>query len=160
MQLVRALYEWGFLRNDPIRLNGVEFGIMQAIGAYLMQSRKAGKPGSMAMLCTSRWRATVAERRRHTLWHTHPPSYGSVPDWAGLRAYTRNVAVPMSIGAQMLGKGLVKPPAFSRPRKHSIRRPCSLELAKRQILVHSRIEELEPAGKSTGGRTRRPIRTR
>lgn len=38
MRLVRALHDWGFLRNDRVTLGGVEFGIMDAVGAYLRQS--------------------------------------------------------------------------------------------------------------------------
>jgi len=33
MQLIRALYDWGFLRNDKVRVNGNEFGIVDAIDA-------------------------------------------------------------------------------------------------------------------------------
>jgi len=40
MQLIRALYDWGFMRNDTITVKGTEIGIMDAIGAYLMQSKE------------------------------------------------------------------------------------------------------------------------
>ena len=37
MQLIRALYDWGILKNEKIRIAGVEIGIMDALSAYLMQ---------------------------------------------------------------------------------------------------------------------------
>jgi saccharopine dehydrogenase-like NADP-dependent oxidoreductase len=143
MQLIRALYDWGFLRNDPIRLKGAEFGIMEAIAAYLMQA----KEGQQTDLCGYALHVEVEGCRagkhlRHTLWHTHPPSDGSVPDWAGLRAYTRNVGIPLSIGAQMLGKGQVGKTGVITPEEAFDAEVVIRELAKRQILVHRRIEEI------------------
>jgi len=38
----------------------------------------------------------------YTLYQTHPASDGSIPDWAGLRAYIRNVGIPMPIDAQLI----------------------------------------------------------
>ena len=37
MRLVRALYEWGFLRNDKISVGDRELGIMDVIGDYLTE---------------------------------------------------------------------------------------------------------------------------
>ena len=37
MQLVRALYDWGILRNDKINIDGRNIGVMDAVSAYLMQ---------------------------------------------------------------------------------------------------------------------------
>lgn len=143
MQLVRALYEWGFLRNDKISLKGVEFGIMEAIGAYLMQSREGRETTLYGYALHVEVEGTLGgKRRRHTLWHTHPPSDGSVADWAGLRAYTRNVAIPMSIGAQMLGNGLVKTAGVITPEEAFDPEAVFAELEKRKILIRSRIDEL------------------
>ena len=143
MQLIRTLYDWGFLRNDKIRLNGAEFGIMNAIGTYLMQSREGRATKLYGYALHVEVEGTRAgKRRRHTLWHTHPASDGSVPDWAGLRAYTRNVAIPLSIGAQMLDKGLVKAAGVITPEEAFDPEAVFTELEKRQIRIHSRIDEL------------------
>ena len=143
MQLIRALYDWGFMRNDKIKLNGAEFGIMEAIGAYLMQSREGRETKLYGYALHVEVEGTCGgKRRRHTLWHTHPLSDGSVPDWAGLRAYTRNVAIPMSIGAQMLAKGLAKTAGVITPEEAFDPEAIFAELEKRQILIHSRIDEL------------------
>ena len=78
----------------------------------------------------------------HTLWHTHPRSDGSVPDWAGLRAYTRNVGIPMSIGAQMLGRGLVKMCGVITPEEAFDPTAVFAELVKRDIHMHEEVKFL------------------
>jgi saccharopine dehydrogenase-like NADP-dependent oxidoreductase len=45
MQLIRALHDWGFLRNDTVEVKGVKVGVMEAIGAYLLQSKGSLHPG-------------------------------------------------------------------------------------------------------------------
>ncbi len=143
MQLIRALYDWGFMRNDTIKLKGVEFGIMDAIGAYLMQSSE----GRQTKLYGYSLHVEVEGMRDgkpvcHTLWHTHPRSDGSVPDWAGLRAYTRNVGIPMSIGAQMLGRGLVKMCGVITPEEAFDPTAVFAELVKRDIHMHEEVKFL------------------
>lgn len=139
MELIRALYEWGFLRNDKVRFNGNELGIVDAIGAYLMQSPE----GRETELYGYALHVEVTGTREgksylHTLWHTHPASDGTAPGWEKLRAYTRNVGIPFSIGAQMLGKGLVKMAGVITPEEAFEPQAVFDELKKREILVHGR----------------------
>jgi saccharopine dehydrogenase-like NADP-dependent oxidoreductase len=143
MQLIRALYDWGFMRNDKISLHGVEFGIMEAIGAYLMQAPEGRETELYGYSLHVEVEGTRDGRRvRHTLWHTHPPSDGSVPEWAGLRAYTRNVGIPMSVGAQMLAKGMVSHHGVLTPEEAFDPAMVLAELAKREIHIHEKIEIL------------------
>ena len=140
MQLIRALYDWGFMRNDTIRLNGQQFGIMEAIAAYLMQSPE----GRETELYGYALHVEVVGSRdgktwQHTLWHTHPASDGSQPGWEKLRAYTRNVGIPMSIGAQMLARGQVKKTGVITPEEAFEPDAVFAELRKRRILVHEKI---------------------
>ncbi len=141
MQLIRTLYNWGFLRNDKVRVNGSEFGIVDAIGAYLMQSTE----GRETELYGYALHVEVAGCRDgksclHTLWHTHPPSDGTVQGWEDLRAYTRNVGIPMSIGAQMLAKGLVNKTGVIAPEEAFEPQAIFGELKKRGILMHEKVE--------------------
>jgi saccharopine dehydrogenase-like NADP-dependent oxidoreductase len=141
MHLIRALYDWGFLRNDKVRVNDTEFGIVDAIGAYLMQSPE----GRETELYGYALHVEVTGTREgknylHTLWHTHPASDGTAPGWEKLRAYTRNVGIPMSIGAQMLGKGLVKMAGVITPEEAFEPQAVFDELKKREIIVHEKVE--------------------
>lgn len=87
MQLIKALYDWGFLNNDVIFINGEEVGIVECISRYLMtsQARRTTDLYGYALHVEVegiRDGAVVTS----TLTHTHPPSDGSVPDWQGFGA--------------------------------------------------------------------------
>jgi saccharopine dehydrogenase-like NADP-dependent oxidoreductase len=141
MQLVRALYDWGFLRNDRIQIKGVEVGVMDAVAAYLMQSKEGTETELYGYaLHVEMTGQREGKRFRHTLTHTHPTSDGSVPDWAGLRAYTRNVAIPLAIGAQLLGEGAVKKPGVLIPEDAFQPARIFEELKKRELHIHENIE--------------------
>ncbi|MDR3149084.1 MAG: hypothetical protein LBT88_03565 [Oscillospiraceae bacterium] len=105
MRLIRALYEYGILRNDKIIVNGAEIGVMDCICEYLLNSREGTTTQIYGYALHVEVTGTLnGERIRYTLYHTHPKSDGSVPGWEGLRAYTRNVGIPMSIAAQLIAK--------------------------------------------------------
>jgi len=141
MQLIRPLYDWGFLRNDKVGVRGVTFGVMEAIAAYLMQSQEGRETELYGYALHVEVEGTRQGRRfRHTLTHTHPTSDGSVPDWAGLRAYTRNVGIPLAIGAVMLAEGRVKQAGVLTPEEAFEPQVVFAELRKRQLLIHEAIE--------------------
>ncbi len=137
MELIRALYNYGFLNNQMISLNGFEFGIMEAIGEYLQHSAK-GKTTELFGYSLHIEVEGIKEGRlvRQTLTHTHPSSDGTVPGWEGLRANTRNVGIPMSIAAQLIlqgkytGSGALYPEFVFNPAIFFE------ELAKREIYIH------------------------
>jgi saccharopine dehydrogenase-like NADP-dependent oxidoreductase len=146
MQLVRALYDWGFLRNDSVQIGDETVGIMDAISLYLQQAPE----GRQTELCGYALHVQVighrADRRyEHVLTNTHPPSDGSVADWAGLRAYTRSVGIPMAIGAQLIAAGAVQGSGVIMPEFAFEPQSVITELARRKILIHETICEL-PAG--------------
>jgi saccharopine dehydrogenase-like NADP-dependent oxidoreductase len=139
MELVRALYEWGFLRNDTVTLDGHEFGIVDAIGAYLIGSPEGRETELYGYALHVEVEGTRAGKPTAlTLWHTHPASDGSVPGWEALRAYTRNVAIPMSIAAQILAKGMVKKCGVLTPEEAFDPETVFAELEKRGIIIHEK----------------------
>lgn len=145
MQLVRALYDWGFLKNEQIKVNGTEIGIMDCISNYLINSKK----GQHTELYGYALHVEVegeqqGKKIRKTLTHTHPASDGSVKGWEKLRSYTRCVGIPMSIGVILIaqgrincGKGAVIPEHVFNPED------VFEELAKREIHVHEREEFIQ-----------------
>jgi saccharopine dehydrogenase-like NADP-dependent oxidoreductase len=137
MQLVRTLYDWGFLRNDPVQLGSTTVGILDAVAAYLMQSREGTETELYGYALHVEVEGVRAgQPARLTLTHTHPPSDGSVPDWAGLRAYTRNVAIPMAIGAELLASGAVAEPGVLIPEEAFDPETVFSELSRRGICIH------------------------
>ena len=106
MQLVRALYDYGILRNDQVEINGEAIGIMDCVSKYLLQS----KEGQETEVYGYALHVEVIgmknnEKQRHVLYHTHPLSDGSVEGWEKLRAYTRNVGIPFGIATELIAKG-------------------------------------------------------
>ena len=142
MVLIRTLYDWGFMRNDKIEVDGTQVRILDAIAGYLLQS----KEGQTTDLYGYALHVEVTGTREgkkcgHILTHTHPASDCSVKGWEKLRAYTRCVGIPMSIGAQMIangkfhGTGVVAPELAFKPSG------VFTELAKRGIIIHEKIED-------------------
>ena len=147
MALLRALYEWGLLRNDTVKVkdihgNPVEVGTLDAIAAHWLSSPEGRQTDLYGYCLHVEVTGTKGKRKvRHILTSSHPTSDGSIPEWAGLRAYTRSVGIPMSVGTQLImagrskGTGVVAPELVFDPEEFFA------ELAKRGILIHERIEE-------------------
>jgi saccharopine dehydrogenase-like NADP-dependent oxidoreductase len=145
MRLVRTLYGWGILRNDRILINGVETGIMDCLSEYLVNS----KEGTTTRLYGYALHVEVTgtksgEAYRHTLYHIHPKSDGSVAGWDGLRAYTRNIGIPMSIAAQLITHGHVLNNRTGLLIPEYAFAPADIfaELEKRGMYIHEEIERI------------------
>ena len=143
MRLIKTLYEWGFMRNDRVRVDGADVGIMNAIGDYLVQSPE----GKTTDLYGYALHVEVIGRKngslvQHILTHTHPASDGSVEGWEQLRAYTRCVGIPMGIGVQLIASGQCMGTGALTPEEAF--RPADIfaELEKRQIFIHEEISQL------------------
>ena len=139
MQLLRALYDWGFLKNETVDVNGVKVGVMDAIASHLLQSEQ----GTTTKLYGYALHVEVTgiengKPTSYTLTNHHPASDGSVPDWSGLRAYTRSVGIPMSIAAQLIldeqisDIGVIAPELAFKPEL------VFSELEKRQISIKTK----------------------
>jgi saccharopine dehydrogenase-like NADP-dependent oxidoreductase len=145
MRLVRTLYDWGFLRNDTIEIGGRRVAIMDAISAYLQQSQE----GQTTALYGYALHVQVIGTRNgrwveHVLTHTHPPSDGSAPGWEKLRAYTRNVGIPMAIGVQLIAQGKVLATGVVMPEFAFDPQEVFAQLALRQIRIHESIRLTAP----------------
>jgi saccharopine dehydrogenase-like NADP-dependent oxidoreductase len=143
MQLVRALYDWGILRNDPIQISGVEVGIMDAVSAYLMQYPVGQETDLYGYALHIDVTGTKdGEKLRYLLTHTHPASDGPVPGWERLRAYTRCVGIPMAIATQIIASGRVERTGVVMPEFAFDPEEFFRELEKRQIFIHVRVNPL------------------
>jgi saccharopine dehydrogenase-like NADP-dependent oxidoreductase len=142
MQLVRALYDWGFLRNDSVQVGNETVGIMDAISLYLQQAPEGRQTELYGYALHVQVIGHRSERRyEHVLTNTHPSSDGSVADWAGLRAYTRSVGIPLAIGTQLIADGAVQESGVIMPEFAFEPQSVITELARREILIHETIVE-------------------
>ena len=150
MQLVRTLYDWGFLNNPAVSIDGRTVAIMEAITAYLQQSPQ----GQTTTLYGYALHVQVVGTRdgrwvEHVLTHTHPPSDGSVCGWENLRAYTRNVGIPMAIGAALIAQGKADRAGVVMPEFAFDPNDVFEQLAKREIRIHEKIRfTIAPQGKN------------
>jgi saccharopine dehydrogenase-like NADP-dependent oxidoreductase len=142
MALIRGLYEYGILSNPTVKFNGCEAGLMSLIGDYL-QNCEEGKSTALYgyALHVEMTGSLSGNVKRAVLTHTHPVSDGSIPGWAGLRAYTRNVGIPLAIAAEYLAKGRVKRSGVLIPEEAFSPLEIFEELEKRSIFIHERWED-------------------
>ncbi|MCL2705982.1 MAG: saccharopine dehydrogenase NADP-binding domain-containing protein [Spirochaetaceae bacterium] len=106
MRLIKALYEWGIMKNESFTYKNQEMNIIDVIGAYLQQ-KEEGKITEVYGYCL--YVQILGERGgkkyEQVLYHTHPKSDGSVKGWEGLTSYIRNVGTPMGVAALLIAQG-------------------------------------------------------
>ena len=137
MTLVRGLYDYGILKNPVVKVGDTEKGLMSIIGDYLVESQE----GKTTKLYGYALHVEVVGykdgvKKQGILYHTHPASDGSVEGWEGLRAYTRNVAIPLAIAAEQLAKGQVKGTGILIPEDAFEPEQIFKELERRGIYMH------------------------
>lgn len=143
MKLVRALYDWGILKNDPITVNGKEIGIMDCVAEYLLNSKEGTETELYGYALHIEVVGTKDGKKvQHIVTHTHPKSDGSVPGWEKLRAYTRNVGIPMAVAVILIAKGKVKDTGLLIPEYAFEPQDVFDELAKRGLMIHEEINYL------------------
>lgn len=145
MRLLRVLHEWGFLRNDRVVVGGTDVGIMDCVAAYL----RASPEGTTTDLCGYALHVQAegmegGRRVRRTLWNTHPASDGSEAAWAGLRAYTRSVGIPLGVAVQLIAQGRFEGIGVVIPERAFRPEDLFSELALREIHIHRQEEWTDP----------------
>ncbi|MGD8597998.1 MAG: saccharopine dehydrogenase C-terminal domain-containing protein, partial [Anaerolineae bacterium] len=73
--------------------------------------------------------------RTYTYWNRHPGQ----EEWGGTAAYYKNIAIPLSIGAQMIARGDVRVQGVVPPEAAIDPDIFVAELAKRRIEIHERV---------------------
>lgn len=137
MTLVRGLYDYGILKNPAVKVGDTEKGLMSIIGDYLVNSQE----GKTTELYGYALHVEVVGykdgmKKQGIIYHTHPASDGSVEGWEGLRAYTRNVGIPLAIAAEQLAKGNVKGTGILIPEDAFEPELIFKELERRGIYMH------------------------
>ena len=71
-------------------------------------------------------------------WNRHP----SMEEWGGKAAYYKNIAIPLSIGAQMIARGDIQAEGVVPPETALNPDIFIDELARRGIEIHERVEDV------------------
>jgi saccharopine dehydrogenase-like NADP-dependent oxidoreductase len=139
MNMLKQILDYGFYEKETTEYKGRKYDTLDLLGNMLSQV-----PGGTE---TDLWgyalRVEVVGKRKgreveHVLTTSHPPS----EKWGGTRAYAKNVAIPLSIGAQLIVNGRTKVDSGYRSA-YEVYDPTEFfkELKKRGIQVHERVYE-------------------
>jgi saccharopine dehydrogenase-like NADP-dependent oxidoreductase len=105
MDMLKQILNYGFFEKETIEYEGRKYNTLSLLGSMLSQV----SGGTETPLWGYALRVEITGQRdgrsvKHVLTHSHPPS----EKWGGRRAYAKNVALPLSIGAQLLADGKTK----------------------------------------------------
>jgi len=105
MELIRMLVKYDFYQDKTIEVNGQRIKPMDFIFNFLLQNPAAKQNPVWAYgLVVEVLGKKNGKPAKITLKNSHPP----MDKWGGKVAYSRNVGIPLSIGAQMLAQGKVR----------------------------------------------------
>jgi saccharopine dehydrogenase-like NADP-dependent oxidoreductase len=139
MRLAKAMLESGLYSEEPITVRGIQttaFEMMYEVLLALPESKET--PLWAYGLVVEVYGQKDGRRVKHTLWNRHP----SQEEWGGKAAYYKNIAIPLSIGAQMIARGDVTHRGVIPPETAIDPEIFFAELARRRIEIHETIQEL------------------
>lgn len=148
MRLARAMLDSGLYSQAPITVQGVQttaYGMMYELLLALPESKETSLWAYGLVVEVAGWKD--GHRVQHKLWNRHPV----LEDWEGQPAYYRNIAIPFSIGAQMIARGDVQTRGVVPPEVAIEPDIFFGELARRSIEIHHTVTAFgsvrtEPAG--------------
>jgi lysine 6-dehydrogenase len=138
MRLAKSLLESGLYGEEKIVVKGVEttaFEIMFELLLAVPESKETPlwAYGLVVEVCGKQ----DGRNLKFTYWNRHPPQ----EEWGGQAAYYKNIAIPLSIGAQMIARGDVKARGVVPPETAIDPEIFFAELARRRIEIHERVED-------------------
>ena len=139
MRLTKAMLESGLYSQEQVTIHGVEttpFDTMFELLLRIPQSKKTPVWGYGLVVQVDGQQG--GRQVRLTYQSRHPPQ----ETWGGSAAYYKNIAVPLSIGAQMIARGDVRPRGVLPPESALEPTLFFAELARRSIDIHEIKEEL------------------
>jgi len=138
MRLGRAALESGLYGEEPITVKGVETTAFDALFEILLQVPESKQTPIWAYgLVVEVFGKRDGRDVKIKLWNRHPPQ----EEWGGTAAYYKNIAIPLSIGAQMIGRGDVQVRGVVEPEIAIDPDILFAELARRGIEIHEQVEE-------------------
>jgi lysine 6-dehydrogenase len=139
MRLAKAMLESGLYSGEQLTIKGIEttaFDMMFEVLLALPESKETPL-WAYGLVVEVKGRKD-GRNLKYTFWNRHPP----MEEWGGKAAYYKNIAIPLSIGVQMISRGDVKARGVVPPEVAIDPDIFFEELAKRRIEVHEQVEEL------------------
>ncbi len=143
MRLAKAMLEAGLYSEEPITVQGVKATPFELMHEILMQLPESKQTPLWAYgLLVEVLGQRDGREVKITYWNRHPP----MDEWGGQAAYYKNIAIPLSIGAQMIARGDVKVRGVVPPETAIDPDIFFAELARRGIEIHERVESYRVLG--------------
>ena len=102
MNLAKTLLEWSLFDEEPFTFKGIEINSHEMMYELLLRSpRTKETPVWGYGLVVEVFGKKDGKELKIKLWNEHPP----MSEWGGKAAYYKNIAIPLSIGAQMIVRG-------------------------------------------------------
>lgn len=137
MELVKMLVKYNFYQDKPIEVDGKKVKPIDFMFNFLLQSPAAKENPVWAYgLVVEVTGKKNGKPAKITLKNSHP----LMDEWGGRSAYSKNVGIPLSIGAQMVAKGKVKQKGVLPPEASFDPIEFFKELSKRGIQIHEKTE--------------------
>ena len=139
MELLKQLIDFGAFDKKKIFHRGDNLNVLDVLGDLLHQLPRGTKTDIWGYALNVE---VIGKREnkdvKYVLKTSHPP----FKEWGGERAYAKNVAIPMSIGTQLMLTGKTKV-SSGYHTAFEIFEPIEFfkELSKRGILVHENVYE-------------------
>jgi lysine 6-dehydrogenase len=137
MRLAKAMLESGLYGEDKLSIKGIEvapFDLMYELLLALPQSKETSLWGYG--LVVDVYGKADGRDLKISLWNRHPPQ----DEWGGKAAYYKNIAIPLSVGVQMIARGDVTHRGVIPPETAIEPEILFPELARRRIEIHQTIE--------------------
>ncbi len=138
MRLAKAMLESGLYSEEPVNIRGLEITPFELMHELLLQLPESKRNPLWAYgLLVDIYGKRDGGDLKITYWNRHPPQ----EEWGGSAAYYKNIAIPLSIGAQMIARGGVEVRGVVPPETAIDPKIFFEELEKRGIRVEMSIEE-------------------
>jgi lysine 6-dehydrogenase len=137
IRLTKAMLESGLYSEEPVTIKGFEttpFDLMYELLLQLPESTR--NPLWAYGLVVDVFGKRDGRDVKVTLWNRHPPQ----EEWGGEAAYYKNIAIPLSVGAQMMARGDVKVRGVVPPETAIDPGIFFTELHRRGIEIHEKVE--------------------
>jgi len=139
MNLAKTLLEWGLYDEEPFTFKGIEINSLEMIHQLLLRSPQTKETPVWAYgLVVEVFGKKDGKDLKIKIWTEHPP----MDEWGGEAAYYKNIAIPLSIGAQMIVRGDVDLRGVLPPETAIDPKIFFEELARRGITIDEEVEWL------------------
>jgi len=132
MRLAKSMLESGLYSEEPITVKGIDTTAFEMMHEILLELPETKETPLWAYgLIVDVWGKRDGSTVKIRHWSEHPP----MDEWGGRAAYYKNIAIPLSIGAQMIARGDIEEKGVLPPETVLAPDIFFAELEKRGIKV-------------------------